>query len=569
MKGYFENTLQLTRFMLRRERVNASVWIIILLTVVVGLVPGMYIALDAQARVELVSVLINPAMVAMAGPGYGALHPENFGALYANLMYVFTALSVGMMNIFLIVRHTRADEEKGRYEVLRSLPVGRISSLNAVMLTAFIINAVLAATMGLGMYLGGMVGDTSMTFGGSMLWGVGLGVTGLVFAALAAFFSQLSAITRSVTAYAMVTLILLYCVRAVGDMNANWEWVALISPLGLVLRAQFYIYNNLWPIWIMLGTTVGITTLAYCLNAIRDIDQGMIPTRPGRARGGFLLKSAPGLTFRLQRFGVIMVVVGMLCLGASYGAVLADVESFVASNEMYQTLMLAPAGIDISILEGLPIEEAIAVMNRDLQIFGFTIVELFSGFISGMMALMGLAALIVFVKKAKTEEKEIRTELVLAASVSRTKYLIGYVATALVLAALLQAAVGLGMFGMAQTTLANPGDISLGFVLRSAMVYVPALWVMVGITVLLVGLWPKATGFIWAYFGLTFFLDMFGRIEFLPVWFTYLTPFGFVPQLPMDEINWLVMAMMVLVAAIFIVVGFVGYGKRDINSITH
>ena len=568
MKGYFENTLQLTRFMLRRDRVTSIVWIVMLLLVVVGLVPGMYAAMDATARGEMIGVLANPAMVAMAGPAYAEIHP-NFGAFYTNLMFIFTAVTVGIMNIFLVIRHTRADEEKGRYEVLRSLPMGRLAGINAAMITALIVNAVLTVSMGIFMYLAGLVGDTAMSFGGSMLWGVALGATGLVFAALTALLSQLSAITRSAMAYAFVALIFLYLVRAPGDMNPDMEWLALISPLGLVMRTQIYGFNHWWPIWIMLGTAAVLTVIAYRLNVGRDIDQGLIPSKPGKAEGGYLLKSAPGLTFRLQRFIVIMVVVGMFLLGASYGSVLGDIESFVASNEMYQTLILSPAGIDISVLYGLPVEDAIALMNRLLGAAGFTVVEMFAGFIGGMMALMGLAALIVFTLKAKSEEKDIRTELVLAASVSRTKYLLGFVVIAYVSAVLLQAAMGLGLYSVAITTLTNPGDMSLVFVMQSSLVYVPALWVMIGLTVLLIGLWPKATGFVWGYFAYTFFIDLLGGTGIFPDWIARTTPFGFVPQLPMDEINFVTMGLLTAVAVVLTAAGFYFYNKRDINAITH
>jgi len=566
-QGLFENTLQLTRFMLRRERVTSTVWIVMLVAILVGLVPGMYIALDPYARAELISVFENPAMIAMVGPAYSTGHPT-FGALYFNVMYVFTALTVGIMNIFLVVRHTRADEEKGRYEVLRSLPLGRLANINAAMLTAVIVNTVLAVTMGLAMYLGGMVGDAGICFNGSMLWGVGLAATGLVFAALTALLCQLSAITRSVMAYSFVALIIIYLVRAVGDMNPDLEVIALISPLGLVLRTQAYIQNNWWPIFILLGIAGVVAVCAYYLNSFRDIDQGMIPARPGKAYGGTLLKSAPGLTFRLQRFVVIMVVVGMFLLGASYGSILGDIESFVASNEMYQTLILSPV-MDISQLEGLPVEDAVQLMNQVLAHAGFTVAEMFSGFIGGMMALMGLAALIVFVLKAKSEEKDIRTELVLAASVSRYKYLASFVVIAMVSAILIQLAVGLGLYGVAVTMLPNPDDMSLGFVMQSVLVYVPALWVMIGVTVLLLGIAPRATGFVWAYFGYAFFMDLIGNVGVFPSWMARTTPFGFIPQLPMEEINWVVMTVMTVIALVLIAAGFFFYRQRDINAVTH
>jgi len=539
-----------------------------LILVVVGLVPGMYAMLDATARSEMLGVLANPAMVAMAGPAYAEVH-GTFGAFYTNLMYIFTAITVAIMNIFLIVRHTRADEEKGRYEVLRSLPMGRLASINAAMITAVIVNTALAVFMGIFMYLGGLTGYTDMCFAGSMLWGVGLAATGLVFAALTALFCQLSAITRNVTAYSFVALILLYLLRVPGDMISSLEWSALISPLGLVMRTQVYGYNNWWPIWIMLLSAVVVSAGAYKLNATRDIDQGLIPSRPGKAYGGRLLSSAPGLSFRLQRFLIIMLVVGMFLLGASYGLMLGEIESFVASNEMYQTMILSPAGIDISVLYGIPVEDAIALMNEMLSAMGFTVAEMFAGFIGGMMALMGLAALIVIVLKAKSEEKDIRTELVLAASVKRTTYLLGFVVLAFVSAVLLQAAMGLGLYSMALSALVNPGDMSFGFVMQSSLVYVPALWIFIGITTLLVGLWPKGTGIVWGYFGYAFFMDLIGSFGLFPEWMTYTTPFGFIPQLPMDDINFITMGIMTAVAVGLTALGVFFYNRRDINAVTH
>jgi len=568
MKGYFENTMQLTRFMLRRERTTSTVWIVMLILIVVGLVPGMYMELDATARNEMLGVLANPAMVAMAGPAYAEVH-GTFGAFYTNLLFIFTAFTVAIMNIFLVVRHTRADEEKGRYEVLRSLPMGRLASINAAMITAVIINGALAVLMGIFMYLGGLVGYTDMSYAASMLWGVALGATGLFFAALTAFFCQLSAITRSVMAYLFVALLFLYLLRAPGDMNPDMEWLALISPLGLVMRTQIYGYNYWWPIWILLIGAAAITVIAYRLNATRDIDQGLIPARPGKANGGWLLKSAPGLTFRLQRFMVILIVAGMFLLGASYGSVLGEIESFVASNELYQTLILTPAGIDISILEGLPVEEATVVISQELGAIGLTVAEMFAGFIGGMMALMGLAALIVFALKPKSEEKDIRAELVLAASVSRTKYLLGSVVIAFVSAILLQAAMGLGLYSVATTTLANPADLQLGFVMQSSLVYVPALWVMIGLAVLLLGLWPKGTGIVWGYFAYAFFMDLIGSFGIFPEWMAYTTPFGFIPQLPMDEISFVTMGALTAAAVGLTVLGFFFYNRRDINAVTN
>jgi ABC-2 type transport system permease protein len=131
-------------------------------------------------------------MIAMMGPVYGV---ENFtaGAMYANVMLLWVIITAAIMNIFLVVRHTRADEEKGRGDVVRSLPVGRLATLNAAMITAVIVNTVIALGIGLGITVTGVA---SMGFGGSMLYGASVGLSGLFFAAMAAVVSQISVSSR-------------------------------------------------------------------------------------------------------------------------------------------------------------------------------------------------------------------------------------------------------------------------------------------------------------------------------------------------------------------------------------
>ena len=122
MRGNFDNTGRLVRFMLKRETVISTVWILILVVFSAALAPGMSGMFDAEARRQFAASFDNPVMIAMMGPVYGA---ENYteGAMYANMMLLWIIIAVGIMNVFLVVRHTRADEEKGRAEVVRSLPV--------------------------------------------------------------------------------------------------------------------------------------------------------------------------------------------------------------------------------------------------------------------------------------------------------------------------------------------------------------------------------------------------------------------------------------------------------------
>ena len=565
MRGNFDNSLKLTKFLLRRERVISTVWILLLTIVVVGLVVAMYVAIPAADRAPLLSMFENPALVAMIGPNY-AVGTDSFGALYTTMMLLFTALTVGLMNIFLVVRNTRADEEKGRFEVLRSLPVGRLANLNATFITAIIVNMILALVVGLGMFV---FGDASMDFVGSMLWGIALGVTGLVFAAFAGLFSQLSSNSRGAMGYSFAALGFFYLLRAPGDMNADLEILSRLSPLGLVLRTQAYIENNWWPIWILLIVAIVVSGIAYWLNGNRDIDQGIIPARPGPSSGSILLRTPTGFAFRLLKVSLIVWFISLFIFAGSYGTVLGEVDEFIANNEMYQQLMLGPAGVEFVAEAGLSADEIVDVLRAAVAAEGFTLPELFASTINNIMAIFALIPVLLIILKVKSEEKDARAELILARPVCRYKYFAGYAGIAFIFAMIIPLAYAFGIYLVGSPMMANPEDLSLGFLLQSNLVYVPASWLMIGLTIFLVGLIPKATGIIWGYFSAIFLLMFFGRMEIFPSWTEYLSPFGWIPLLPVEDITYLPLIVLTLIAAVLTVAGFFFYRHRDINAITH
>ena len=532
MRDNFYNTGLLTRLILRRERVTSSLWIILTAGFASLLALGLTAAIDEVSRFEMLLVLDNPAMVAMIGPIIGRYN-FTFGAMYTTFMLVFTAIAVVVMNILLVVRHTRADEEKGRYEVVRSLPTGRLAHLNATMISAVLINVILAVLTGILIFL---LGDESMCLNGSMLWGALLGAVGLVFAAIAAVFSQLSANSKGATGYSLLLMGVFYMLRAMGDVSV--DALSLISPLGLILRAEAFAGNYWWPVFASLAIAAPITFLAYRLNLTRDIDQGLLPDKQGKAEGGKLLKTPFGLTLKLSKTGLIVGVITIFSIGASYGTVMSDIDGFIAANEFYRQLILWMDGISMPLL--------------------------FAGMINFVATMIALIPMLMYVLRARSEEREIRAELVLATPVSRVKYLAGYAIIAFVSSIILQMLTAFGLWMTAASVLPNPEEFPLGTVMMANLIYLPALWVMIGFTLFLIGVLPKATGMIWAVYGVVFLLGMFGRMDIFPAWIQNITPFGYIPQYPMESIGWASMAVLTLVAAGLAAIGFIGFKRRDV-----
>jgi len=532
MRGNFNNTLPLAFFILRRERVISVIWLMLLVAVIAGLAGPMGEMMDPASRAALGATMENPAMIAMMGPVYG-IKNYTVGAMYSNSMLLFSAMAVAVMNIFLVVRHTRTDEEMGRYEVLRSMPIGRMANLNAVMFFVLDINIILSVLIGLGLYV---FGDYSMGLGGSMLFGAAMGTTGLVFASITALLAQLFSTSRAAAGCSFLTMGIFYILRAAGDINA--EWLSLISPLGLVLRAQVYVENYIWPIVILLAASGIITIIAFKLNSLRDIEQGFITSAPGRSEAKKSLISPLGLSKRLVGGTVVVWVAVMLILGASYGSILGDIDDFVATNEFYQMLLGS-------------MEE-------------FSVTVLFAAMQNSMMASIGLLPIIAIILRIRTEEKEYRTEVILSATVKRIAYFGGFAAIAFAAGLFMQLANAFGLYFAAIAVLNDASELPLTMVLQANLVYLPAIWAVMALAIFLVGALPKYVQIIWVYFGFVFFMVFMGRIpDILPAWISYLSPFHYIPELPIDSVNYFYLIILISIFLIFI--GFLFYNKRDIT----
>ena len=229
MRNFFSGSGRLAKFTLRKSRIEIIVWLAAIAGLTIG-VGAAYLGLFAtpEELASMAAILDNPAMVALMGPIMGELTAET---LFASNMLVFTGIFVALMNIFFVVRNTRTEEEKGRVEVMRSLPTGRLSNLSGTLIVAVGLNLTLSVLVGLGLAAVGY------TFGGAMLYGFALGVIGLVFMGLTAVLCQICANSKSAIGISIALLSFFYMLRAVGDIGT--EALSYISPLGSRHVLQF------------------------------------------------------------------------------------------------------------------------------------------------------------------------------------------------------------------------------------------------------------------------------------------------------------------------------------------
>jgi ABC-2 type transport system permease protein len=530
MRGTFENTRRLARLILRRERVMSAVWIIMLVFVSVIVLPVLQEGFGTEFDLLMMAeTMKNPAMIALLGPIYGA-ERYTVASMYANEMLLLTIITVAIMNIFFVIRHTRADEEKGRVEVIRSLPTGRLSNLNATLIIAVLINIAVALFCGIGIYLTGVDG---VSFQGAMLYGAALGASGICFAAVAALFSQISVSARGAAGYSFLFMGVCYILRAAGDINS--ETLSRISPLGLILRAQVFVENYWWPVIAVLLISAAFMAAAFYLNFIRDMGQGFIPARPGRKSASAMLQSPLGLSFRLLRNTLFGWAFGLFALGAVYGSVMNEIEMFVAQNEFFQQVIrVAP---------------------------GESTAELFLGMLNIIMAICSAVPVLIAALKLRNEEKMLHTEHILGRAVSRVRYMAGYLIIAAVTSVVVPVVSIAGLWSACAATMEAPP--AFGAMLGSMLLYLPALWVTLGVAVLLTGALPALSGVSWAYLGFSFFVVYIGRMANLPEWVQKLTPFSYIPEGAREAVNYGALAMMTCIAAALTAAGVYFYQRRD------
>ena len=525
----FANTGKLSRFILRLDRIRIPLWIvgIIFFTVLVPLAfEGLH---DTQQdRDVMAETMANPAMTAMLGPG--DLDNYTTGAMTAHNMLLMTAIAVGLMAILLVTRHTRADEEDGRLEIIRSLPIGRLSYLNASLVVTSGAFVLLAILTGISLYA---LNIESLDLEGSFLYGAVLGGTGLIFTGVTAVFAQIVESSRGTIGWSIAILLVAYLFRAITDIsNDALSW---LSPLGWVSKAEVYSSNNWGPVLLMLALSIILFIVANYLNSIRDLEQGFIAAKPGRKTASRFLQSPFGLAFRLQRTGFIAWTIGMFVLGASYGSIFGDLDSFFDGNEMYQQMLQ--------------------------QAEGASTAEMFIPTLMIVMSLIATVPAILSMNRLRSEEKKGRLEHLLARAVSRQELFSSYLIIAVVNGFIMISATALGLW-FAATSVMEEG-LDFGMMMEAALVYYPAMLVMIGVAALLNGFLPKLTSLVWFYYLYTFFVLYLGILLKLPEWLGKLSPFGHVPQVPIEDLSFMPLIILTVIAIGLMAISFVGYRKRD------
>ena len=160
---------------------------------------------------------------------YGRLYGTSLGSLTAWRYGVWAGLFAALVAIFVVIRHTRADEEAGRLELVGSAVVGRQAALVAALVTAA------AGVLAVSVLLSAALPLVGLPAAGSVALALGIGCCGLAFTGIAAVAAQLTSSARTARGIALAVLGVAFVLRGVGDSAgaAGPSWLSWASPLGL------------------------------------------------------------------------------------------------------------------------------------------------------------------------------------------------------------------------------------------------------------------------------------------------------------------------------------------------
>lgn len=540
VRGTLTGTWRLLRLAARRDRVLVPVWLLVLVGLLAGSAAAMIGLHPTEAdRLAYATVSANTAIArAFDGPIMGT----SLGAVTMVEVYGVLAILVGIMSVQMVVRHTRAEEEAGRAELVGSAVVGRHAPLTAALAATVAANAVLAAAVAAALVL------LDLPVVGSVAAGAALAGAGIAFTAVAAVTAQISSSQRGASGLGIAVIGVAFLLRAVGDafgtvtpggVAVDSAWPSWLSPIGWGHQVRAFAGERWEVLALFAAFAAALVVAAFWLRSHRDVGAGLVEPRPGPATASPGLCSPLGLAWRLQRWVFVAWLAGLVTLSAAFGTIAEQAEELLAASGELAALL---AGMG----EG-------------------GVVDLFFAFFMGLLAVTAGGFTVQSLLRARNEEAAGGAEPVLATSVSRTRWFASHIVVAAAGSAVILAATALAS-GLAHA--AASGDTGLiGPLQQTALVNLPAVLALGGFVIAVVGLRPRwAVPVGWGALVAALLIGQFGELFELPQAVLNLSPFTHPPALPAQELVWTPVLALLGVAGGLAALGLAAFRRRDLTG---
>ncbi len=518
----------------RRSRVFWVVWVACLLLLMPATVTKYHDLVPPGSDTSMLDALgDNPTMRAMLGVPFDLSSPGGFTMWRVG---TFTAAAAAMMAALGVIRATRAEEEEGRMELLRAGALGRHAPLAAAVLLSLIASSLLGALIAVSLI------SLDTPAAGGIAAGIGIALTAAVFVGVGAVCGQLFESARTARYWALgIVLGGLYLLRGAFDAipggrlaNLNWtiplEWASLARP---------YAGERWWVFALPAALTAGLLVTAFRLESRRDHGAGLHTAQPGRGEAAGWLGNADALAWRLHRGSVIGWTVSIVVSALAIGSLGRSLESFVGSNPAVAEMLATMGGSGVL---------------RD-------------AFYMAMLGVLGTVlalAVLTLLTRLNTEETHGRAEVILATDTGRLRFAAGHLIWAIAVPSALF--VALGALMPVSQAIADGSWTMIATFAGAAVALLPGLWLVAGLAMALIGWAPRLLGLIWALLGWTMFCTWIAALFDLPTWLVNLQPWGHLPKLPAQPMDWTAFLAQTALAVTLLGLGLVGYRRRDLGG---
>jgi len=526
----------------RRDRWVLLFWIggIGLLALAIGSAITTSFADEAERAAIVALAVANPAFLFLRGIPDGL----GIGALAFFQGFSFTAVLAGLMSTFLVVRHTRADEELGRSEMLASTPLRRNAELIATLTLGVMANLALVIVTAAGYSAGGL------PLGGSVVAALAVGSVGAFFAGVTALVVQALPTGRASNGVAAALVGVAYLIRGIGDAlgtpnaeatQVTASWISWLSPIGWGQATRPYSEPTLVPLLLSFGGFALLAGTALLVRSRRDLGASLVSERVGAATAGRDGRSVLGLAWRLQRATLLGWCVGAAVLGALAGGLGPIIAEAVQGNTSLSDL----------------IARLVPGVTAD-------IVDIFTAAFLGIGGMLAAAAGVQAVLRLRTEEAEGRAELLLATPLSRVRWAGATVGVAVVSVFATCTALGVAMGVAIAQSRADITEVAR--FAGAALAHAPAALVFLAVAALVFAVIPRLTIALgWGLLVIGLVIGQFGDLLQLPQWLQDVSPFHHSSAVPVEDLD--VVAVLVLfgIAVVVSAVALVLVRRRDIT----
>ncbi len=518
----------MVRFILRRDRIIVPLFVVLFTAFVASQALGSEGLYETQAEREVYAATAgnNPAAIALTGPAFAI---DTVGGDTAWQVGGFGGAAIAVVSMLMVGRHTRAEEQSGRSELLRANVLGRYAQPAAALVVVGGANVLLAAATTLAMV------SLDLPAAGSVAFGASMGAVGIVFAAVGIVAAQIAENTSTVYGIGGVVLGVTYLLRAAGDIGeGRLSW---LSPIGWAQQMRPFADERWWPLFLFFGATVVLLAFGFALMARRDDGAGLVAARPGPPGASSGLARPSGFALRLRRGLLIGWTAGLFAGGLAMGSFGEDVDDLVGDSDLARSFVGQGGGASV--------------------------VDSFFATILLIMAMIGTVYAVQSALRMRSEETAGRLEPLLATATSRWRWAGAQVLVTMAGAALVLAACGLGIGISHALRSDNTGELPR--LLGAQLASLPAVWVVAGLAVALFGLVPRAAPLAWIALGGCFFVGILGPLLQLPDWTMDLSPFTHVPKVPSADVNLEPLIWLTAISAALFAVGLVGFRRRDVG----